>query len=117
MDEDLHFADLTEEQRIQALLLLIFGKATELDRLTYASEEQKKSVEKMWRKLQVGMKGYPKFGGERSTITEAVQFTQNDDGTIGYRVVGERKIKNKLGMLKGQSPFSVFLVTFCTSKK
>ena len=57
------------------------------------TEQQKASVDKMKRRLQVGMKGYPKFGGERSTITEAVTFTENDDGTISYRVVGERKIK------------------------
>ena len=57
------------------------------------TEQQKASVDKMKRRLQVGMKGYPKFGGERSTIVEPVSFMQNDDGTISYRVVGERKIK------------------------
>ena len=55
--------------------------------------QQKASVEKMKRKLQMGMKGCHKFGGEYSTITKPVEFTQNSDGTISYRVVGERKIE------------------------
>lgn len=34
----------------------------------------------------------PKFGGDSSKIIEAPTFSRNKDGTISYRIVGERII-------------------------
>lgn len=51
---------------------------------------QAKLVEKIKSKLKVGSIGTSRFGGQDSKIKESPTFTRNKDGSISYRVVGER---------------------------
>lgn len=66
-----------------------------------ATKEQQQLIDKMERKLTVGSKGTSRYGGSGSTIIEAPTFTQNSDGSINYRLVGQKIVKGEKSVVMG----------------
>lgn len=54
------------------------------------TKQQATQMNKMRSKFSVGARGTYKYGGDGAAITDAPTFKMNPDGSISYRVVGER---------------------------
>lgn len=54
------------------------------------TKQQAIEMNKMRSKLSFGARGTYKYGGDGATITDVPTFKMNPDGSVSYRVVGER---------------------------